>query len=267
MTTHEEFESLAALDAIGAATPAEAQQLREHADGCADCARAQAELGDAATLLARGLDPVPPPPDVRARVLAAIGSRDDVVNDDEDADIGGRGSSRWWLSAAAVLFLALWGWRELHVRAQRERIVASEAEAKSLTDENARLTEKNEQLSAQLAALASPETRTIALTGQQLAPAASARVFLEPSHRRALVFFANMPANATDKSYQLWILRADQPKPQSAGTFDVTQNGKASLTIENLPVATEIKGLAVTIEPRGGVEQPTNTDFVVAGNT
>jgi anti-sigma-K factor RskA len=116
-------------------------------------------------------------------------------------------------------------------------------------------------------ALGSADTRTIALAGQQVSPSASAKVFLEPQQRRAVVFFYNLPANASDKSYQLWILRADQPKPQSAGVFDVTKEGAASISIENLPLSTEIKGLAVTLEPRGGVPQPTNTNFYVAGNT
>ena len=52
----------------------------------------------------------------------------------------------------------------------------------------------------------------------------------------------------------------------SAGVFDVTRDGKASFAIENLPISAEIKTLAVTLEPRGGVPQPTNADFVVAGN-
>jgi anti-sigma-K factor RskA len=52
----------------------------------------------------------------------------------------------------------------------------------------------------------------------------------------------------------------------SAGVFDVTRTGAASISIENLPVATEIKALAVTLEPKGGVAQPTNTNFIVAGN-
>ena len=52
------------------------------------------------------------------------------------------------------------------------------------------------------------------------------------------------------------------------GIFDVTHpNGGASISIENLPLAMEIKGLAVTLEPRGGVAQPTNTNFFVAGST
>jgi anti-sigma-K factor RskA len=262
MTTHEEFESLAALDAAGAATADEAAALRVHVEGCPACAKAQAELEEAVTLLARGLEPVQPPAEVRARVLASIG--EDMVDEEEDNVVRPFFGSRWW-AAAAMLFLALWGWRELAIRAQREKVVTAEAEARNLSEENARLSERNEKLSAQIASIASAGTKTIALTGQAVAPAASARVFLEPEHRRAIVFFTDMPANATDRSYQLWIIRADQPKPQSAGTFDVTQSGKASITIDNLPVATEIKGLAVTLEPKGGVDQPTNTNFYVSG--
>ena len=46
--------------------------------------------------------------------------------------------------------------------------------------------------------------------------------------------------------------------------FDVV-NGNATISVENLPVSTEIKALAVTLEPRGGVAQPTNTNFYVMG--
>jgi hypothetical protein len=268
MTTHEEFESLAALDAAGAATADEAAALRSHVEGCPACANVQAELAEAATLLARGLEPVQPPAEVRARILDSIRQHvdEDDEEDEEDEDNVVRPFfNRWWWSAAAMLFLALWGWRELAIRAQREKLVTAEAEARSFSEENARLTERNEKLSAEIAAIAAAGTKTISLTGQPVAPSASARVFLESEQRRAIVFFSDMPANAADHSYQLWIIRADQPKPQSAGVFDVTQTGKASITIENLPVATEIKGLAVTLEPKGGVEQPTNTNFYVSG--
>jgi hypothetical protein len=167
---------------------------------------------------------------------------------------------------AAILFLALWGWRELSVRVIREKVNGGEAEIRRLAGENQLLTTRNDKLTAEMAALASPDTRTIALTGQQVSPSASAKVFLEPKERRAVVFFYNLPANATDKSYQLWILRGDQPKPQSAGVFDV-EKGNATISIENLPVMTEIKGLAVTMEPHGGVEQPTNANYYVVGKT
>ena len=98
-----------------------------------------------------------------------------------------------------------------------------------------------------------------------MSPAASARVFLDPTRRRAIVFFHNLPANPTDKSYQLWIIRGDQPNPQSAGVFDVSGGGSATLSIDNLPVLTEIKALAVTMERRGGADQPSEKKFYVMG--
>jgi len=260
MIDHEQFDSIAALDAIGAATPDEANALAAHLTSCPDCRRARDEYGEAASLLARELDPVAPPPRLRDRIFAAV-ENGNVIDARDRFN-----SSRWWM-AAAVVFLALWGWRELSVRVTREKINTAEAEVRRLAGQNQLLAARNEKLSAEMASLASRDTRTIALTGQQVSPSASAKVFLEPQQRRAVVFFYNLPANAADKSYQLWILRGDQPKPQSAGVFDVTKSGAASISIENLPLATEIKGLAVTLEPKGGVAQPTNTNFFVAGNT
>lgn len=269
MMTHEQLESIAALDAIGAATADEANAFRAHLGSCVACRTARDEYEEAVSLLAQDLDPVDPPNEVRDRIFMAIDGRDQAGNvvDDNVVDARDRfGISRWWMVAAAI-FLALWGWRELSVRVSREKINSREAEIRRLAGENQLLTSRNEKLSAEMAALASPDTRTIALTGQQVSPSASAKVFLEPQQRRAVVFFYNLPANPSDKSYQLWILRGDQPKPQSAGVFDVTTASGASISIENLPLATEIKGLAVTLEPKGGVAQPTNTNFFVAGST
>ncbi len=260
MNAHEQYQEIAALDAIGAASPDEESDLREHLGACAECRRVRDEYAEAVTLLARGLDPVPPPADLRDRVVSADEQADNVV------DARSRfGTSAWWLATAATLFLALWGWRELAMRVEREKYTTQQAEINRLAEDNARLTQKNEKLGAEMAALASADTRQIALSGQQVAPAASARVFLEPANRRAVVFFYNLPANAKDKSYQLWIIAGG--KPQSAGVFDVTSSGNATISINNLPVATEIKALAVTLEPRGGVAQPTNTNFYVMGKS
>ena len=262
MNAHEQYQEIAALDAIGAASPDEERDLREHLVACAECRRVRDEYAEAVTLLARGLDPVPPPAGLRERVVSADEPADNVV------DARRRfGTSAWWLATAATLFLALWGWRELAMRVEREKYTTQQAEIHRLAEDNARLAQKNEKLGAEMAALASADTRQIALSGQQVAPAASARVFLEPGKRRAVVFFYNLPANAKDKSYQLWIISGQPAKPQSAGVFDVTSSGNATISINNLPVATEIKALAVTLEPRGGVAQPTNTNFYVMGNS
>jgi anti-sigma-K factor RskA len=250
---HDDFEAIAALDAVGAATADEARSLSAHAESCDACRHARDEYAEAATLLARGLDPVAPPAEVRERI-AGVAEPTEVVEAD-------RRFSPWWLATAATLFLALWGWREIGIRVARERIATQAAEIRGLSEEKNRLTAQNEKLSS----MASAETRTISLAGQEMSPAASARVFLDPTRRRAIVFFYNMPSNPTDKSYQLWIIRGDQPNPQSAGVFDVTATGNATISIDNLPVMTEIRGLAVTMESRGGVDQPTEKKFYVMG--
>ena len=263
--THEEFESIAALDAIGATTAEEATMLGEHLASCESCRRARDEFAEAATMLALDLDPVSPPPEVREHVVETIADEDAI--EDNVIDAGRRFINPWWLATAATLFLALWGWREFGMRVAREHIRSQQAEIAQLKSENALLHDQKEKLSVAMSSLAAPGTRAIALTGQQISPSASARVFLEPEKRRAIVFFQNLPSNPKDKSYQLWIIRADQPHPTSAGVFDVADNGSASIVIENLPVSTEMKALAVTLEPRGGVEQPTNTNFYLMGNS
>ena len=236
--THEETESIAALDALGLAGAGDAVVLAMHVAACLPCRRARDEYRRATTLLALGLEPVAPPREVRERLVESV----------RRAAASRRRS--WRLAAAAVLILALFAWREYDNRA-----------------ELARLQTHNTKLVSEMASLAAADTQTIGLAGQEIAPRASAKVFLEPGRRRAVVFFQDLPENPGDKSYQLWIIRADQPEPVSAGVFDVTRDGKASIAIENLPIATEIKGLAVTLEPRGGVTAPTNTNFYVVGDT
>ena len=263
MMTHEELSSIVPLEALGAPTPEESRELAAHLPGCPECSRDLREYTEAATLLALGLEPVDPPPDARAKVLnATAGDADNVIEAEQRFRV-----RPWWLATAATLFLALWGWRELSVRALHEKLVEQDAEIRRLNESNDRLGSRSEKLNSEMSEMASPQTRTIALAGQQVSPSASARVFLEPSRRRAVVFFYNMPANPGDKSYVLWIIRADQPKPQNAGVFDASPTGQATIAIENLPVDTPIKALAVTMEPRGGVDVPTNSTYYVMGTS
>ena len=267
MMTHEELSSIVPLDAIGAAAPEEAGALAAHLPGCEECSRDHREYSEAATLLALGLDPVDPPADARARVLSTTnadgnGETDNVIEAERRFRV-----SPWWLATAATLFLALWGWRELSVRALHEKVVEQDAEIRRLSETNDLLSSRSDKISSEMTEMASPQTKMIALAGQQISPSASARVFLEPSRRRALVFFYNMPANPGDKSYQLWIIRSDQPNPQSAGVFEASPTGQATIAIENLPVDTPIKALAVTMEPRGGVTQPTNKNYYLMGTS
>lgn len=255
--THEEIQLLAALDAIQAASPEEVEELHRHLAGCDECRRAADEFTEAAALFALSVEAVAPPPYVRDVLLEEMTDKGRAVTVERPLPSS---APNWWMAvaAAAILLLGLWGFTEMRVRAIREETLALRATVDQLAAEKKLLSESIASLSA--------ATRTIQLTGQAIAPNASARVFLDPSQRRAFVFFHGLPTNPADKSYQLWIIRADQVAPQSAGVFAVDKNGDASLVVQNLPVDTEIKALAVTLEPKGGVEAPTGEKFLVGSS-
>ena len=271
MTTHDEFDTLAALDALGATSEEERAQLATHVASCADCQRTADEYVEAAASIGRDLAPVEPPHNLRKAIMESVPEVTDVNDISEAETIETEykrfDATRWWLATAATIFFALWGWRELTMRAARERIASQTAELQTLTAENGLIKQRNQKLNSEIIALASTGSRMISLTGQQVAPSATARVFLQPEQRRAVVLFANLPANPGDKTYQLWIIRGDQVPPQSAGTFDVGSSGTAAITVDSLPVDTEIKGMAVTMEAKGGVEQPSNANYYVMGRS
>lgn len=263
---HEEFEELASMDALGVLSAEERARLRTHLDGCTECSMAHREFVQAASLLATSLDPVQPPPEVREEVLSIIRNSDPVIEKEPSGQrlLFRRPAGRPWLAAtAAVFFLALWGWSELRLRALRESIEEVNAGRENEIEERRRIERTNKVLIDEVATLTSAKTRTIVLSGQEASPDATARVFLDADKKRAFVFFHDLPASGSDKSYQLWILRADKPEPQSVSVFEVDEKGEASIVLENLPTAAEIKGLAVTLEPRGGVAAPTGKKYLV----
>ena len=122
------------------------------------------------------------------------------------------------------------------------------------------MAQRNEKLNSEIAALAAGDTKTIALTDNRSHPRPPRAFFLEPTKRRAVVFSRicrpterqELPALdhpcGSAKAAERWRLRS-------------VASGQRNHLDRELPVATEIKALAVTMEPRGGVEQPTNTNF------
>ena len=263
--THADAEDLAALDAVGAATVDEARSLQEHLRSCDACRSADREFREAANAFAVDLEPVAPPPGVRENLLREIRSARPLAPPVPMAARRGSVADRWgWLAAAAAI-VALLAWNAISVRKAHARDEQARAAVADLTTRQRELQLQNQRLAAQLSALTSAATQTINLSGQEAAPRASARVFLDAPGRRAFVFFHNLPANAEDKSYQLWVIPAGKA-PVSAGVFDSASSGDASIVVSNLPVGSEIAGLAVTLEPRGGMPAPTGSKFLVGGN-
>ncbi len=266
--SHEEFENIAALEAIGAATRDEQEALRDHIAQCDACGAALEEMTHAASLFARGLEPVNPPPSVKRALMNAIQTGHRKESGGARTTVG---PGRWLLPVAATIAICLLAWSQMLLLGQREKVQQAESkaeltarQARELADQKNSLERENQRLASLLASISSASTHTIALGGQPMAPAASAKVFLDTSGRQAFVFFHNLPANPNDKSYQLWVIPVDGV-PQGVGVFDVDHNGSASMVLQNLPVATTIKALAVTMEPKGGLPSPSGEMYLMGG--
>lgn len=75
----------------------------------------------------------------------------------------------------------------------------------------------------------------------------------------ATVDLSGLAALPSDRSYQLWIMTGDTPRP--AGLVSVAGNGTAAPVVTGLTTADT--AIALTVEPAGGSPQPTSTPIWV----
>src|SRR5260370_14636536 len=108
--------------------------------------------------------------------------------------------------------------------------------------DNRRLADALARLNFEMTVLAMPGTKAfiVASPGR-----GSARVFVN-RQGQGLAIIDNLPENAAEKSYELWVVRSDQPKPQSVTVFDVPAAGAKTVALEHLPALSVIKGFSVT---------------------
>lgn len=259
--------------ALGALDGDDLRELESHLEaGCADCRRQldfwQGDLEE----LAASVPPVEPSPETRRRILRlagvpAAGPPPAIPRPAAPR----RAPDRPWrwlaLPAAALLALSVWsGWRVVDLgkevrglRAERDRLARQTA---ALDRELGLARAEAERMAATLAIVSAPESRTIQLAGLGPAPGAAGRTFVDPEGGRAVFYGFDLPALSADKTYQLWWIA--EGRPVSAGTFQADPGGNARLAVDRVEDAGAIQAWAVTIEPAGGVPQPTG-EMVLKG--
>jgi len=172
----------------------------------------------------------------------------------------------WALAAsiAAVAFSLGALWSQLRVSGDLESLVAErarvEGELERVRDELSRarteltgLRTHVERLTVSVRTLGGGG-RTFVLAGLEGAPDAGGAAFVDPRTGRAVFHAYGLPPAPPDKTYQLWWIA--EGRPVSAGVFDVDETGAGSLEIE-APPPEDVDLWAVTVEPAGGVPQPT----------
>jgi anti-sigma-K factor RskA len=250
MSHNDEFETLAAVHAVGALDGDDLVRLEAHlADGCAECEGVLRESGEALAREALGGVRAIPPAHVRQQLLARL----------EQTAPRPLPRARSWLPRAAgiaAVFLAGAALSAGFVAARYEtKLGVMAREMKAVKDRVAlQETTLREQLRVYanvVDLLRDPGTRVIAMQGAGPNPQAIGRVVWNES-TGGHVFVANLPAPPEGKTYELWTIAGGTPKP--AGLFATDASGKGSAPV---PAAGKVDVFAVTLEPAGGVPAPT----------
>ncbi|HVT60160.1 MAG TPA: anti-sigma factor [Thermoanaerobaculia bacterium] len=250
--------------ALGAMEGEEMRELQEHvATGCPTCRRELLLLAGDLEALADAVEPLAPSAALRDRLLARLPRAGQTPS-------AARRTYRlpFWLAAAALLLVAVWGIERQATLGEQLRRLTSErdqlaARADALARQVTRAQAQAERMARTLAVVAAPSVQAVRLAGKGPASSAAGRTYVDAARRKAVFYAYDLPALSADQTYQLWFID-DASHPTSAGTFGVDRQGKATLEVENLLPAERIRTWAVTIEPRGGVPQPTGPMVLVS---
>ena len=249
MPHSERHEELVALLALGAPLGAEAAELDRHrAEGCPTCEALLAEGREAAAALGASVSPATPPPELRERILGALGPR--------RANPPPAAPWRVFAAAAALLLVAV-VLDDARLRRDREELRSRSADlAGRLQNAESALAER--ALRARV--LESEDVEMMHLGGAGPQPGARGMVFWSPKARRGVLVAASLAALPADRQYELWVFVGG--KPVAAGVFDVNASGRAMFESTPFPELAA-QNFAVTVEPRGGMPAPTGPVVLV----
>jgi anti-sigma-K factor RskA len=245
------------LYALGVLEGEEKAAIESHVPACAECAVKLAEARGRIALLAFSAPRVEPSAAVRERLMrqvhaAAEGSR--AGRAQREPERAGGFFGRWWaavLVPACILLLFV----AAHLRNENERL------SRELAQEQATLLQQQKQLDESRhaqALLESKDTVSVALAQQPGMPKGDVRVMYNSKMGMAMCDGWVEPAPA-NKSYQLWMVPMEG-KPVSAGMIE---GGPINPWMVKLPQGMAAKAFAVTLEPAGGMPQPTGPMVLV----
>ena len=244
----ERFEDLKDAYVLGALPEEEREEFERYLLAHPDLQAEMEELSTVAGLLALSVSEQEPPPELRHKIMATVEA--EAVRPAEAAPP--RASRRSWLAglreavgirdlalaAAVVLVVGLFSWGVLlqgEVRDLQGRVQSLQSQPKD-----------------------QPQgPQMIALGGAGTEQGVRAELVTLKGDRAVLVA-ENMPPAPEGKTYQIWVIKGDTPKP--SGLFDPRGDSVAAV-VEN-PVE-GADAVAVTVEPEGGSKEPTTDPMLV----
>jgi Anti-sigma-K factor rskA, C-terminal len=256
--------------ALGALPEEEAAAANAHAAGCVECAKKLAEARGRAAALAFGVPQEKPTAGAKEKLFARIAAEREATRQGASGageivaggrEIRGEAKTRSWWNwvlvpvAAALALVSLGLWRE------NQRLIGEVRQARV---EAVRLQQEQVRVERLVNVLAAPETITVRLAGTDQAAQGSGVV--KYNQRSGMVIYtAELPALPAGKVYQMWLVPTNGA-PINAGIFSQAEPGKAQVWSAQVPTNSEPKAFAVTVEPAGGMPQPTGPKVLLGAS-
>ncbi len=235
----ERFDELKDAFVLGALPEEERREFEEYLAAHPERQAEIDELGTVAGLLALSPQEQEPPPELRRRIMDAVGAeagRPHGSRRSVFAWIGGLLSVRnLALGAAALLVIGLFSWSML----LQGEVQDLQGRVQSLQNQP-------------------QEPQMVKLVGTGTEQGARAEVVTLEGDRAVLVV-EDMPPIPEGKTYQIWVIEGDVPKP--SGLFESKQDSVAAV-VEHPVGGGDV--IAVTVEPEGGSPQPTTEPMLSA---
>lgn len=249
------------LFALGALPESEAETLQAHVSACEECSTRLAEARGYASLLAFSVKQERPAGTIKAELMARVRANCQAeemnawpahMHSEEHHTPAKEPSSGWltWVLAVAAVLLALvsfalsWQNRNMASRLEQARKVAESS------------VHEREQIERLVGMLASPDTMTVKLAGMGEMPKATGMVKFNPKSGMVLYQATNLPDLPASKSYQMWLVPMNGA-PISAGLLGPGGHAWGNMWMAEVPANVQAKAFAVTVEPAGGMDQPT----------
>lgn len=252
---HNDFESLCAGYVLDALDREEREQFEEMLhDATEEQHRILEDMKSVRDELALATDPATPSDKVEGQILDAIESPGNGSTAQKEVNI----IPMWaYKAAAAILLIGLIG-LSYYSSNLSEKVKQQQAVITQLRGE----VNQQEEL---LNVLAAKNMQLINMAGLDPSPEGYGKIIWDPSKRQAILQLANLPVPPEDKDYQLWLIKEGQ-NPIPSGVFDFDQpSNDLFFKVEQLAKASasQQNTFAVTLEPEGGVPQPTGDMFLL----
>ena len=231
---HERFDELKDAYVLGALPAEERREFEEYLAAHPERQAEIDELGSVANLLALSPQEQEPSPELRRSIMS-------VVEAEGTARRSGLAGIREYLGvrnlalgAAVLLVIGLFLWNML-------------------------LQEEVRDLQGKVQSLQAPrESQLVVMKGPGAAHGARAEVMILEDDR-AILMAEDMPPVPEEKTFQIWVIEDDIPKP--GGLFEPQEDPVAIVIKKPLYGADAV---AVSVEPKGGSRKPTTAPMLTA---